>query len=69
MRKTVLALLIALSFGTAAQAAEFIVVGSNDPGLKTGAPFLVGLTTLDGLEGFGGGGDCGLDFCVSVGGT
>jgi len=36
MRKTVLALLIALSFGTAAQAAEFIVVGSNDPGLKTG---------------------------------
>lgn len=39
------------------------------PGLKIGASFLVGPTTLDGLEGFGRGGDRGLDFCVAVGGT
>jgi hypothetical protein len=37
--------------------------------LKTGASFHFGLTTLDGLEGFGRGGDRGLDFCVAVGGT
>jgi hypothetical protein len=36
MRRTVVALFFALSFGSVAQAAEFIVVGSTDPNLKTG---------------------------------